>query len=93
MAVVERHLFCGLYLSLAWLGHKLSTALAINLYGVHVDLYGLGFAGKEPLISRSPSTTPVHFSVYQLRAPSIAANECCVSLEGSEFGSSNCARQ
>ncbi len=39
--------------------------------------------GKElqsTLISRSPSTPPAHFSVYQLCAPSTAANECSVSF-------------
>ena len=59
-------------------------------------VYRLGFAEKEPqsmLILRFPSTLPVHFSVYQLCARSTAANECSVSLEGSEFGSSNCARR
>ena len=46
----------------------------------------LGFAGKEPLIiSRSSSTPPVHFSVYQFRAPStlLRTNALFLLKEGS----------
>ena len=85
MLILRAVLVAGLAISLVW-------HLTINL----VRRTCIQARFKEPqsmLILPSPCTPPVHFSVYQFHAPSTAVNECCVSLEGSEFGSLNCARR